>query len=132
MPALCVGTQCGFSYEVPAALITGMTVVGLDIQATGTDLPLDITRITFGNQECMVTSNDATQISCGVANPISAGSWSVKVYTASGLVPVDALVANHDVALVVDSVSPTTLGSDGGEFVTFIGSGFPTGIETSD
>lgn len=75
MPVLCAGTQCGFTYEAPLALITGMTTVGLDVQITGTDLPLEVTKVQMAFQDCMVTNNDATQISCSLSSSMSAGSW---------------------------------------------------------
>lgn len=131
MPVLCVGV-CDFTYEASLSSITGVSVVGLDFQITGVDLPLDITKVQMGNQDCMVTSNDATQISCVIANSMSAGSWVPKVWTAAGLVPVDPALAAIDVALVVDSVAPSTLGDSGGELVTFTGSGFPSSVDSID
>lgn len=54
------------------------------------------------------------------------------MWTATGLVPVDPLLATLDVALIVDSVTPADISDAGGDLVTFSGSGFPSSIESLD
>lgn len=132
MPVLCVGTECGYSYQSTTALIQGMTVVGLDVQITGIDLPLDLTKVQMANQDCIVSTNDAMQISCSIAVPLSAGSWVPKVWTAAGLVPIDPALGTWDVSLVVDSMTPAILKDSGGDIVTFAGSGFPWDASSGD
>ena len=48
-PVLCKSTHCSYAYEESTALITGFTVTGQDIQITGVDLPVDITKVVFSN-----------------------------------------------------------------------------------
>ena len=132
MPVLCVGTQCGYTYQVPLSLISGFTAIGLDIQITGTDLPLAVSKVMIANQECFVSTNDIGQISCSLAQPMSAGSWLPQVWSAAGLVPLDAALVPLDVPLVVDSVTPVDLSENGGDLITFVGSGFPSSADSSD
>lgn len=52
--------------------------------------------------------------------------------TSSGIIPVDPAVVTHNVDLVLDSISPSTLNPAGGELVTVYGSGFPAATGTND
>lgn len=133
MPALCKSTHCTYSYEELPSLITGFTVSGQDVQITGVDLPIDITRVSFSNQECTVTSSSLTTIECLIADPLVTGTWFPQVYTSAGLVRVDPLVAPKDVPIQIDDISPTSFRESGGEIVTISGQNFPASLaEGSD
>lgn len=81
--------HCDYIYEEPIALVTGMSVVGLDVALTGTDLTEVLASVTLAETDCIITSNDSTTITCTMAFPWTVGTWLPVVRDAKGIIPLD-------------------------------------------
>ena len=49
MPVLCKSTHCTYTYEALPSLITDFSVSGSTVTITGTDLPVEISKVVFSN-----------------------------------------------------------------------------------
>ena len=136
LPALCTGLACDYVHTEPTGQVTAMALGDLnplDITITGTDLPLDLVSVTLAKTDCVVSSNDGSQIVCALATPWVAGSWVPEVRDAAGLIPVSDAVAAHTVPLVVTGVAPDLdLNQAGGDILAITGEGFPSTLEGHD
>ena len=75
-------------------MITGFSAAGTTVTIDGTSLPLeaDILGISIARQSCTISSSSAAQITCELANPLTAGEWLPEVVTAEGLVAIDPTI----------------------------------------
>ena len=106
---VCPEFNCDYAYFEPTGLITGQTLSnGVDLVIVGTNLPTENVAVKFANSECNSITVSESEISCSLTMMPAAGSWNVRIYDQSGLIPVDEAVLTIDVDLVVDSVSPNT------------------------
>lgn len=133
MDALCTTLSCDYVYEPVTEEISSMVVSGLSVTIGGTNLPSAIASVTVADTNCVVSSNDATTISCDLASPLIAGDWKPVVKHAKGLIPNASTLAATSVPLVVSSISPkTNLNPAGGVLMTIAGSGFPSSIDNAN
>ena len=136
-PAWCdVGTDCSYTYQAAAETptISSVVLVGSEVTITGTGFTTDVdTIITFNGDSisCSAITVQATEIVC-TPSVLSAGQYEVNVIVKSkGLAALASqsrrsVAANViDVALVINSISPTTGLLGGGTPITISGSGFP-------
>ena len=73
MAAICIGLNCDYEYETPEGEITGMSVNGLDVSLSGTNLPLDDIKVRVAQTNCEITSNTESSIECTLVTPWVAG-----------------------------------------------------------
>ena len=79
-----------------------------ELTITGTGLPTKDVSVELGNAKCGTVTATATEIKCTLAILPAAGDWDVKVFEPKGLVPIKAATAKISVALVVESITPST------------------------
>ena len=128
MPAICVGLKCDYQYEVPTGLVTGMSVSGLDVSLTGTNLPLNNLKVRVAQTNCEVTSNSEDSIECTLVTPWVAGKWLPAVRDSKGLIPNKPEVQPHEVPYVVTHTDPANVNVAGYEVITFFGENFPSNL----
>ena len=91
----------------------------------GTGLPTTDIAVKFANTECATVTATETEVTCSLKVQPAAGSWNVRLIDYRGLIPIETSVATIDIALVVNSVSPSVnLNQLGGDVITFTGTGF--------
>ena len=132
MPVLCKSTMCSYTYVESDALIQAFSAVGTTVTIDGINLPTALTSVRISNQDCEVSANSATQITCQTANPFVAGSWMPEVRTADGLVALDVALLPMEEPVTVNAAIPDTFYEEGGDTVVISGTGFPEGLETGD
>ena len=79
LPAACTGLQCDYQYEEPIGLVTGMTVEGLNVSLTGSNLTLDLVSVTLAKTACEITANTDLTIECTMAHSWPSGRWLPEV-----------------------------------------------------
>ena len=87
LPAICTG-NCDYTYENPTGVINSMSVSGLQVTLTGTDLPIEIVSVKLAHTICEIDSNSATTIICSLVTPWVFGKYLPAVRDANGLVPI--------------------------------------------
>ena len=60
MPALCANLSCGYDYESTDALVTGMTVSGLNVVITGENFPVSDVTVYLANILCEASETTET------------------------------------------------------------------------
>ena len=124
--AACVGLQCDYQYEEPVGLVTGMTVNGLDVSITGSNLTLELVSVTLAMTDCVITINTDSTIECTMSTEWTAGRWLPQVRDAKGLIPNDAGLQSHYIGPVLISITPyAELNPAGFDTLTLSGSNFP-------
>jgi len=109
LEGICSGFNCDFEYKAATSEITAQALANdKEITITGTGLPTTDVSVVLGNAKCGTVTASDTQITCTLAVLPAAGDWDVKVFEPKGLVPIKAGVAKITVALVVDSITPST------------------------
>jgi len=131
MPAVCANVYCNYEYQSTTALVTAISVSGLDVTITGVDLPEDFLYITFSNVICNSNSISATSITCTLEDPMVAGTWLPEIMSTQGIVPVDTLLVSDTViAPTISGVLPNILNPAGGQEVIITGTGFPASLDS--
>ena len=109
LEGICANFNCDFEYKAATSEITAQALASdKEITITGTGLPTTDVRVELGNAKCGTVTASATEITCTLAVLPAAGDWDIKVFEPKGLVPIKAGVAKISVALVVDSINPST------------------------
>ena len=125
--ALCINLDCDYTYEESSAVVTSMTVDGLEVTITGIDIPLETLEVEIGYTDCAVSSASADQIYCTLEYPLFAGTWDPEVTAPNGLLAIDTLITPTTVTLTVDSITPSTgLNPAGGDTIVIVGTNFPS------
>jgi hypothetical protein len=133
-PIACRNVDCDYEYTVADAEITSFSLSGSGsagdtLTIGGTDFPTSIKHVYFGQSKCSGETVSTTEIECTLEESVAAGEWLPEVTGFYGLIPVDANLANEDVAIVITSVSPNAdLNLNGGTLLTIAGNYFPYGL----
>lgn len=130
VPAACANLNCDYLYVNSPAKVTAMSLSGITLTVTGTNLPTKLIDVRLGDVGCGATSGTATSITCTLKKKPAAGTYNtVQVLSSDGFVPV-ASVTPITVPLSTVSVTPNlNLNRFGGDVLTITGTGFPMKIE---
>lgn len=126
--ALCINSNCDYAYIANAGSVTSQELSGKSVTVQGTDLPTTEVSLEFGGTECDSTtiSTDGSTVTCDLIHFPAAGIWSVQLSGPNGKIAVDLSVADIEVSMQIDSISPSTdLNQNGGNIITVQGTGFP-------